>query len=211
MRVAIHQPNFAPWLGYFHKFAQCDLFVFLDDAQFSKNGYTNRVRIRGSRWLTIPVSTSLGTPINECLVGNSKFLQRVEGQLRAAYGASAVVEAFLEQVGTVESERLVDVNYVTIDFLARELGVKTASVRASELGVATTGTQRLVDIVRSVDGTSYLSVAVGHSYQDPGLFAQAGIQLEYTDFRHPVYDQGDTDFVPGLSALDFLARPTTKH
>src|SRR3546814_3690829 len=66
MIVAIHQPNYLPWLGYFHKIARADVFVFLDDVQFSKNGYTNRVRILGdgaARWLTIPAAVHLGDPI----------------------------------------------------------------------------------------------------------------------------------------------------
>src|SRR5665213_2971606 len=47
LTVAIHQPNLYPWLGYFNKIAQADVFVFLDDVQIQKTGasYTNRVSI----------------------------------------------------------------------------------------------------------------------------------------------------------------------
>ena len=65
--VAVHQPNYLPWLGYFYKIACADVFIFLDDVQFSKNSYINRVRIlhaQRSHWLTIPVSVTLGDPIN---------------------------------------------------------------------------------------------------------------------------------------------------
>ena len=58
MKVAIHQPNYFPWIGYFYKMSLADVFVVLDDSQYSKNGYQNRVKIKtptGSVWMTQPV------------------------------------------------------------------------------------------------------------------------------------------------------------
>ena len=58
MKLAVHQPHYAPWLGYFAKWAASDLFVFLDTVQYVKNGWQNRNRIKtreGPRWLTVPV------------------------------------------------------------------------------------------------------------------------------------------------------------
>ena len=58
MKVAIHQPNYLPWMGYFHKMHHADVFIFLDDVQFTKGSHINRVKIlsgKGPRWLTVPV------------------------------------------------------------------------------------------------------------------------------------------------------------
>ena len=58
-KVAIHQPNYLPWLGYFAKIKKCDIFVFLDDVQFSKNSWQNRVHIKspnGKQFLTQPLN-----------------------------------------------------------------------------------------------------------------------------------------------------------
>src|SRR5204863_4910563 len=66
VRVAIHQPHYLPWLGYFAKWAAADRFIFLDTVQYEKNGWQNRNRIKtsaGPRWLTVPVHVTLGTPI----------------------------------------------------------------------------------------------------------------------------------------------------
>ena len=66
--VSIHQPLYFPWLGYFFKIGSADEFVFLDDAQFVKNGIVNRNRIwtlQGIKWLSIPVKNRLGQAINE--------------------------------------------------------------------------------------------------------------------------------------------------
>src|SRR5437867_11305891 len=71
MKVAIHQPHYLPWLGYFAKWAAADLFVFLDTVQYEKNGWQNRNRIKtrdGPRWLTVPVRAHLGTAIHEVMV-----------------------------------------------------------------------------------------------------------------------------------------------
>ena len=58
MILAAHQSNDLPWCGYFYKIAYCDIFVILDDVQFTKNSYQNRTRIKGPQgpiWLTQPV------------------------------------------------------------------------------------------------------------------------------------------------------------
>src|SRR5213079_3525203 len=59
MIVTIHQPNYLPYLGFFHKMANADLFVVYDTALYSKQlGLHNRNRIKtpqGAQWLTVPV------------------------------------------------------------------------------------------------------------------------------------------------------------
>ena len=63
MRVACHQPNFMPWSGFFAKAAAADVFVLLDDVQFSKGSYTNRTRMAGGKWRTVPVNCHACRPV----------------------------------------------------------------------------------------------------------------------------------------------------
>lgn len=87
MIVAIHQPNYLPWLGYFQKIAQSDIFVFLDDVQFTKGGYTNRVHIAESLtpgWLPIPARPKLGTSIDMIKV-NASWCSEHLAKFRSAY------------------------------------------------------------------------------------------------------------------------------
>ena len=73
--VAVHQPNILPWVGYFQKLMNSDTFIFLDDVQFSKGSYTNRVQINingEAKWLTIPVSSSLGALINSIEINQNE-------------------------------------------------------------------------------------------------------------------------------------------
>ena len=75
MRVAIHQPQYLPWLGYLAKWAAADLFIVLDVVQYEKNGWQNRNRIKtpeGPRWLTVPVKARLGTAIHDVTVDTSQ-------------------------------------------------------------------------------------------------------------------------------------------
>ena len=59
--IAIHQPNFIPWAGYFLKMAASDVFVFHDNVEITKSGPTRRVKISAlqtvdyTQWLTVPL------------------------------------------------------------------------------------------------------------------------------------------------------------
>ncbi len=73
MTVAVHQPQYVPWIGYFDKVDQCDAFVVLDTVQFKKNEFQNRNRIKTSRgwqWLTVPVGYRFPQTIREVPIRN---------------------------------------------------------------------------------------------------------------------------------------------
>ena len=63
--ISVHQSLF-PWAGFFHKMAMSDVFILLDDVQFSKNSFINRsqVLVEGKKWLTVPAKPPFGTAIN---------------------------------------------------------------------------------------------------------------------------------------------------
>ncbi len=215
MVVAIHQPNYAPWLGYFHKIRRADVFVFLDDAQFSKNGYINRVRIddRGAaRWLTIPVRVSLGDPINRVVPAGADWARAHRDTLRQCYGrAPAFGAIWSELCAMYESLAKGDIaasNETLVEAIARRLGLGCRFVRASQFGLdAQKADDRLIALVKAVaPGAAYLSGRGGAKYQDPAKFAAAGIPLVATDFVETAYDQGHAGFVAGLSVLDALFR-----
>jgi len=215
MIVAIHQPNYLPWLGYFYKVAQADKFILLDDAQYSKNSYINRARIKtpqGERWLTIPVKTAgqFGQTIASMKTDMrqnwpEKHLKTLAANYRRAPYFEEVIALLNSTYLAVTDDTLLgELNIELIRSVCNYLDLRTELARATELGVTTLSTQRLVDISVALGGTQYLSGKGGLKYQDANLFAENGIALRYSDFEAAVYAQQWGEFVPGLSTIDAL-------
>ncbi len=210
MIIAIHQPNYAPWLGYFHKIARADVLVFLDDAQYSKNGYINRVQILAAgkpRWLSVPVSFKLGEKINQTTPARADWPAAHLDTLRTFYARAACFKSVWERISEIYHEVpsgfLDAINRHLIEQLSLELGLTCRFEASSDLDHShATGDDWLIAIVRRIDERAvYLSGKGGAKYQDPAKFAAAGIELRYTGFAQPTYEQG-CSFVPGLSILD---------
>lgn len=211
--IAIHQPNYLPWLGYFAKIAEADAFVFLDDVQFSKNSYTNRVKIlaRGDgRWLTVPVSIHIGQPINVVRPAAADWVTRHLDTLSGFYRrARAFREVWprLESIfGGLPATDIAAINRYLVEALAGELNLECRFVASSDIDVgARTGDDRLVALIAAIDPNGiYLSGRGGKEYQSERKFVDAGLGFRYTDVEHPVYDQGDGPFVAGLSVVDTI-------
>ncbi len=216
MLIAIHQPNWLPWLGYFHKIACADTFVFLEDVQFSKGSYTNRVRILlngRERWLSQPIKQKFGQRIADVEFSDPNWVGKHMSLLSTAYNnAPAYPDVFpllSEMFESFSHTSLATFNRNLIEAISNKLGLSANFLRDSELAVGSEGgDDRLIALVRSCASGKprYLSGAGGRGYQDEDKFRAAGIDVEYTDFQHPRYDQGDTPFVPGLSIVDSLFR-----
>ena len=211
--VAVHQPNYAPWLGYFHKIACADHFVFLDNVQFSRLSYTNRVQIAGAgpaRWLTQPVRRRFGQPICDVRFADVRWPTRHLDALRGTYGQAAffrdVWDAVVSMYESIPPGGLAVANQFLIESLVRSLGLACAFCRSSDHTVGDMRPDdRIIALVGAVaPGATYLSGKGGAGYQDSERFAAAGVPLRYVSFEHPVYPRGNADFHPGLSILDVV-------
>lgn len=212
LKVAVHQPNYLPWLGFFAKMAAVDTFIILDTAQFTKNSYQNRVNIKtpdGAQWLSQPVilADRAFKPTNEVSFADDAWGKKHLKSLQANYGRSkyfkeyfAQLSGFLDKPGPLLSE----LNLRLIDWAAKILNIKTIVRKASEFPSSLAGTERLVELIRAVNGGFYLSGKGGTNYQDPALFEQAGIKLEVSEYNCRPYPQLWGDFIPGLSVIDLI-------
>jgi hypothetical protein len=199
--VCIHQPDFAPWLGFFDRLRTADIFIALDDAQFLRRGWHHRDRIKtaqGVTWLTIREAE-----IDETDDWRGRHLET----LRHAYAKAAFFTAefpAIEAIYNRQHRLLIDLNLDLIAHIGARLCVPWAPRFASELDRPGRSTARLVDLVKTVGGTCYLTGTGARGYLDEKLFADAGISVIWQQFDTPVYPQLHGSFVPKLSALDYL-------
>ena len=215
--VAIHQPNFFPWLGYFDKIHRADIFILLDDAQYPKTGgnWSNRVKIlineRGS-WLTAPVYRRFqGTrKINEMVFSNKenwrdKILRTLVFSYKRAYFFEETY-SFIEPLIQNQEDNVAVYNSLAIRTLSDALGFPSDKVRhSSDFPVESLATQRLIDLTKFVGGSTYLCGGGAGSYQEDHIFEAANIGLLYQNFAHPSYPQYHCkNFTSGLSIIDAL-------
>jgi hypothetical protein len=213
MIVAIHQPNFLPWLGYFYKMARCDRFVLLDSVSFAKGSYTNRVQIKtpqGPQWLTVPVQTKgkLGAPICEILTDeNVDWRGKICKTLETNYKACPHYQPYGDQIREIiasSGEGLSELNIRLIEYLARQFEITVPTCRSTALHATGKAAELLAAICRELGATTYLSGSGGANYQDEQTFQTAGLELTYANYSHPRYRQAFGDFAAGLSAVDLL-------
>lgn len=212
MRVTIHQPEHLPWLGFFHKMADCDVYVILDSVQFTKNNYQNRNRLIDQNgtvyWSTVPVRMAGHTDkriVDMELDNTQPWPRKTWARIAGAYRRHSYFNALapeLESVFMGGHAHLVDLNLDLIEFFRRQLGICVPMVRSSTLEVKGSRSELLLSICKSLGADTYLSGPSGREYLDTALFSDAGVALDYHAFKHPTYSA--PIFQPYLSTLDLL-------
>ena len=212
MIVAIHQPEYLPWLGFFKKMMNVELFVFLDDVQFRKKGWQNRNRIRindGTTLLSIPVHTHSYPKINEVTIDNEKnWSIRHKKSILYNYARAPYfdeIKDFIESIFEKKFQYLVDLNTEIIKFIMNELEIKSKIVFSSELEISKKGSDRVIDICKAVGADHYIT---GTFWAESNLrveeFKKSNIDVEFQKFQHPIYKQIHGEFIPEMSIIDLL-------
>lgn len=212
MKVAIHQPNYLPWLGYFKKMKMADKFIFFGNAQYSKGSYQNRTKIKtgnGVFWLTIPVKVKgkLGQPINEVEMVDKRWKRKHIRTLEMEYRKAKYIKDFLPIIENIiiscDKIRIQDLNIKLIKEISKLLDIKTEIIENIDLQGKST--ELLVSMVKEVGGTEYIFGKGSRNYQDNELFLKNGIKLKESFYEFPSYNQvGNSGFIPGLSIIDAL-------
>jgi len=215
MKIAIHQPNYMPWLGYFYKIACCNVFVILDSVLCPGRGYVNRVKDKGpngERWLTqpIPIKNRNKKIINQVYFADYKWREKHLNVIKNYYGATPYFKEYFPDITNIIRDKTIngisDMNSKFIFLFMEILGLKPRVYFSSELNISDLkSTNLLIEIVKKVGGTTYLSGLGGAKYQDEEKFKENHIELIYSDFKHSVYPQlFNKEFVPGLSVVDLI-------
>jgi hypothetical protein len=211
MKVAVHQPNYAPWCGYFTKMLAADAFVFLDDAQLPQGrSYVSRVRIargsNGEQWLTAPVQKG-AKPIRDVEFADEQWAEKHLRTLRNVYSktahASEVLD-FLQPLYEEPGRSLAEFNIRVVSAIADYLGWEGRFHRASERPGELKADARIAELVAAVGGGVYLSGVGGENYQAESVYAERGVALEVHEYEPLPYDRSGWPWVGGLSVLDAL-------
>ena len=216
--VAIHQPNFAPWLGYFFKIAHCDHFVILDNVDFqqgNKDSITSRTKIKCNdeeKYFCISVKNNKESKsIKDIKI--DKASTKIAKQIKTIYHNYSKSNHFneifplIEQIliKYMEFEYLAEANTFVIMEFCKILDIKTPFAISSNLNLEREDrNDRIIEICKKLNSAIYFSGQGGKAYHDENLFRNNGIEIKYTNFKSIKYNQIGIDFISGLSIIDAL-------
>jgi hypothetical protein len=215
-----HQPEYLPYIGFFHKASKADKFIFVDHVQFLKKSFQNRNRIRvapglnGWSWLTVPVITKgkRFQRINEVEIDNStqwgkKHWKTIYLNYKKAPFFNNYKD-FFEEIYSKKWNKLQDLNEKIICYLFEKLEIKISIFRSSDYDFKGAKTDLLIEMCKKIGADTYLSGAGAREsdYVEIEKFKNNKLFHIFSDFNHPVYPQRfmNTGFLPCMSVIDLL-------
>jgi len=213
--VVIHQPDFMPYIGFFDRLVQADIYVVLDNVQYARGNrdhWTNRDRIKtkkGESWITVSVQKKpRGTKINEILLSEDfDWREKCKNLLKENYGRAKYYDElmpYVEEMFDYWCGYLMDFNLNIINIINKLLDIHVETISASAIKAHGCKDELLIDIMKRLRQTRYLSGMGAKAYCNEKLYEQSGIRIIWQEFEHPVYPQLFGDFVPYLSIIDLL-------
>lgn len=215
MKVSIHQPNYIPWLGFFNKILQSDIYIVFDDVQFPRGkdfAYRNKIKTpQGGKWLSLPVSNKSELVEWRHALLSTDVDWRTEhlNHITAAYkNAPYYTEVFtlLETIYDKDYTTIQDLNLAIIQAVLDIYNWEGRVVKSSELNINERGLDKIIGLLTEVSATSYITgVGAGSQrYIDETVFDNNDIELQYQDFTHPEYLQQHGNFEANMSIIDLL-------
>lgn len=220
MKVAISQPAYLPWLGYFDRIAQSELYIVLDHVQFEKRSFTSRNKIltaRGPIWLSVPVKTKgqygVAT-IDQLEIDNTQDWRTAHWKsIQHAYGKAPFYKDYAPRIEAIYQKDW-DLLAPLCDAITGELldifEIRTKMLKSSEMTARGYKDELILNLCKEVNTTIYISGPFGREYLREDLFRENGIKIVYHDYKHPEYSQmptsstGEDKFEPYMCALDLL-------
>ncbi|MCB9257634.1 MAG: WbqC family protein [Chitinophagales bacterium] len=212
-KVAILQSNYIPWKGYFDIINSVDLFIIYDEVQYTKNDWRNRNVLKtpqGLVWLTIPViKNQLSQKISETQVANmywtSKHWKTIKNYYSKAKYFKEYAPLFEDLYSSITTSSLSEINLLFIQTINKILNINTEIIDSESLDLQGDNNLRLIDAVKKVGGTHYLSGPSAKSYLNEELFLKEGIEVEWMDYSsYREYNQLFPPFVHAVSVLDLI-------
>jgi len=209
------QPTYLPWIGYFSLIDQSDVFVFLDNVEFSKQSWQQRNRIKtanGAQWLTVPVMHKDSNMYlnNVRIKNNSNYVKKHIKSIKQNYQKTPYFDKYFDDLSKIISNAnnfLIELNIELIKWICSCLKINTKFIRSSSIrfNEQDEKVEKLVEICKKVNADQYLSPEGSKEYIDENnIFEKNNIMLVYHFYKHPRYKQLYGEFIPYMSCIDLL-------
>ena len=205
MIVSIHQPNYIPWLGFFHKLLLSDTYIVFDDVQFPRGkDYANRNQIKtnnGKMWLTASVLGKKDLkPWNQIEINNNGWKEKHLTNIESFYKKTPYFKSyflFLKRIYETDHKLLLDLNLDLIIFFLGCLDKIPNIILSSDIKTELTGLDKILYILKDQKATKYISGDGEGSrrYIDEQLFKDNNIELIWQNYKHPTYKQLYGEFI----------------
>lgn len=217
MKVAIMQPYFFPYIGYFQLIAHADLFILLDEVQFIRHGWIERNRIlkpsNEPLYIKVPIlKKSSKSLIREIDVNNSldwrnKIFAQLEPYKKVSRNYEEII-LFLKEAFKIDTESLVKLNnhllIKSCEYLNINTPIKTFSSMKLEIEDVNASDEWALNICKALNAKSYINPPGGINLFDKGKFNSNNIELKFLSSNLKAYNQFMGSFVSGLSIIDVM-------
>jgi hypothetical protein len=218
-KIVISQPMLFPWVGLFEQVRLADLYVHYDDVQFSKGSFVNRVQIKtvaGSKWLTVPLDgIKLGQEIREVRLNDRQNWRESHiNLLKQVYTKAPHKQDMLDLVSFVYSQPATTICDLSINSIIAvckyfKIAKPDEFLYSSKLGLIGKSSERVLDLVKHLNGNTYITGHGAKNYLDHFLFEDSNINVEYMNYQKNTYPQLYGEFTPYVSTLDLIANVGT--
>ena len=211
MKIAVMQPYFFPYIGYWQLINSVDIFIIYDDVNFIKRGYINRnnILINNVKHLfTLAlIKSSQNKKINEILIGknNKKILRTIEqSYLKAPFFHD--IFPIIEDIFSNKEKDLSKFLGNSLQIFSKYLYINTKFEYSSmiENDKSLQAQDRLIEISKILNATDYINAIGGEQLYDKNAFSDAGINLSFIQTELINYKQFNNKFIPNLSIIDVM-------
>ncbi|MFW6046621.1 MAG: WbqC family protein [Candidatus Woesearchaeota archaeon] len=212
MRLAIMQPYFFPYIGYFQLIKAVDKLIFYDDVNFIKRGWINRNRIiinNSAKHFTVQLlDASQNKLINEVkfIDNRPKLLKTIKMAYKKAPFYKKCMP-LIQEIMNYETQNISDLAVYSVKKVCEYLDLKTQFETSSEKYTATRGfekSKRLKEICKLNKASNYVNPIGGQKIYNKEDFQKEGIKLQFIKPNITEYKQFNNEFIPGLSILDIM-------
>ena len=224
MRLAIMQPYFLPYIGYFSLIKHADQFILFDTPQFIRHGWIERNRILKQNGEPLYIGVPLikhprETIIKEIAIDNNQnWKEKILAQL-VLYKKKAPnywkVISLLKDIFKQDFTSITELNFFTLKAICEYLGIKTPISIWSEMNVeieeVNAPDEWALNICKALKADMYYNPTGGMSFFDKAKYEKAGIDLKFMEMAPTVYRQFSTEFLPFLSIIDVIMFCDTKE